>query len=89
MAPPLFSTGQAVKQDELSKFADNVFDTAYDQTLKAGDLPHIKWGRIDYLSVTRITTKWIVWQYVFLKTTYFIMHVFNRSLQGSLYRYHN
>jgi len=54
-----------VRQDELSKLADNVFDTAYDQTLKAGDLPHIKWGRIDYLNVTRITTKWIIWQYVF------------------------
>jgi hypothetical protein len=61
----LLSTGQAVRQEELSKLADKVFDTAYDQTQKASDLPHVRWGRIDYLTVTRLTTKWAVWQYVF------------------------
>jgi len=25
-------------------------------------LPHIRWGRIDYLEVTALTTKWAVWQ---------------------------
>jgi hypothetical protein len=57
-------TGQAVKQDEISKLADNVLDTAYEQTQQAGDLPHIRWGRIDYLNVTRLTTKWAIWQCV-------------------------
>ena len=27
--------------------------------------PHVKWGRIDYINVTALTTKWGVWQYVF------------------------
>jgi hypothetical protein len=68
------STGQTGRQDEVSKLADNVFDTAYEQSQQVGDLPHIKWGRIDYLNVTRITTKWGVWQCVFIL---FMTHVFH------------
>ena len=72
VSPCKNSTGQAAKQDDVSKLADNVFDTAYDQALQAGDLPHIRWGRIDYLNVTRVTTKWVVWQYVFALISYFV-----------------
>ena len=43
---------------------DAAFDQAYNETVVAGDLPHIKWGRIDYMSVTYLTTKWSIWTYV-------------------------
>ncbi|KDR84092.1 hypothetical protein GALMADRAFT_55661 [Galerina marginata CBS 339.88] len=56
----------SAKQDGLSKFLDNVFDTAFNETQLAGDLPYVKWGRIDYLNVTGITTKWGVWQAPYL-----------------------
>ncbi|KAI0832722.1 hypothetical protein BC628DRAFT_1309294 [Trametes gibbosa] len=45
----------------ISQFVDKSFDEAYNQTLIAGDLPHVRWGRIDYINVTYITTKWSVW----------------------------
>ncbi|KDQ64209.1 hypothetical protein JAAARDRAFT_74964 [Jaapia argillacea MUCL 33604] len=45
----------------LSKLADNHFDQAYNVTQLEGDLPNVRWGRIDYLNVTAITTKWAVW----------------------------
>lgn len=41
---------------------DDVFDAAYNETLIAGDLPNVRWGRIDYLNVTSITTRWSVWK---------------------------
>lgn len=44
---------------------DEKFDEAYDISVKENDLPHVKWGRIDYIDVTALTTKWGVWQYVF------------------------
>ncbi|KAF8806259.1 hypothetical protein BYT27DRAFT_7168667 [Phlegmacium glaucopus] len=56
----------SVKTDGVSKFLDNVFDSAFNESQIAGDLPHVKWGRIDYLNVTRITTKWVVWQAPYL-----------------------
>jgi hypothetical protein len=62
----------AARQEGISKFVDEVFDSAYNETQLAGDLPHIRWGRIDYLNVSIITTKWGIWQYVFL---YFEYHV--------------
>lgn len=65
----LFSSVTASNKDGLSKYLDEVFDTAYNETQIAGDLPHVRWGRIDYLNVTAITTKWVVWQYVLLTTT--------------------
>ncbi|KAI1796105.1 hypothetical protein LXA43DRAFT_653292 [Ganoderma leucocontextum] len=49
------------QNSEISKIVDKSFDDAYNQTLIAGDLPHVRWGRIDYMSVTYITTKWSVW----------------------------
>lgn len=30
-------------------------------TVIAKDLPHVRWGRIDYLAVTAITTQWLIW----------------------------
>lgn len=64
----------AAKQEGVSKYLDQVFDSAYNQTLLAGDLPNVKWGRIDYLNVTYITTKWGVWQYVHSQYNYFNLY---------------
>ena len=41
---------------------DEKFDEAYDISAKENDLPHVRWGRIDYMNVTALTTKWVVWQ---------------------------
>ena len=56
------STIQADQPRGLSQMFDEKFDEAYDVSVKENDLPHIKWGRIDYISVTTLTTKWVVWQ---------------------------
>ncbi|KAF8897868.1 hypothetical protein BD779DRAFT_1667782 [Infundibulicybe gibba] len=56
----------AAKQEGVSKILDDVFDSAYNETQIAGDLPHVRWGRIDYLNVTAITTKWGIWQAPYL-----------------------
>lgn len=50
-----------IRQDALSQYADESFDAAHNDTLIANDLPHVKWGRVDYGAVTRITTRWGVW----------------------------
>jgi hypothetical protein len=55
-------TVTAAKQDGVSKFLDDVFDSAYNKTQLKGDLPNVRWGRVDYLNVTAITTKWALWQ---------------------------
>ncbi|KAG6832353.1 hypothetical protein H0H87_001817 [Tephrocybe sp. NHM501043] len=54
------------RQDGVSLFVDQVFDEAYNQTLIEGDLPNVRWGRIDYLNVTTITTKWSIWHAPYL-----------------------
>ena len=59
-----FSSVTSAKQEGVSKYMDQVFDAAYNESQIAGDLPHVRWGRIDYLNVTALTTKWGVWQYV-------------------------
>jgi len=46
----------------ISEMFDKKFDEAYDLTVKAKDLKHVKWGRVDYMNVTTITTKWGVWR---------------------------
>ncbi|KAF8204767.1 hypothetical protein BJ912DRAFT_939257 [Pholiota molesta] len=56
----------ASKQEGVSKYLDNVFDSAFNETHIAGDLPHVRWGRIDYMNVTYVTTKWAVWQAPYL-----------------------
>jgi hypothetical protein len=45
---------------------DESFDAAYNYTLEKGDLEHVRFGRIDYLDVTAITTKWVVWSCVYV-----------------------
>ncbi|KAJ7018373.1 hypothetical protein C8F04DRAFT_1016341 [Mycena alexandri] len=49
------------RNEGLSKFIDTAFDDAYNDTLIAGDLPHVRFARIDYLNVTYVTTKWNLW----------------------------
>ncbi|KXN89503.1 hypothetical protein AN958_05665 [Leucoagaricus sp. SymC.cos] len=56
----------AAKQDSISKYMDQMFDSAYNETLHANDLPNVRWGRIDYLDVTYLTTKWNIWQAPYL-----------------------
>ena len=56
------STIQADQPRGLSQMFDEKFDEAYDVSAKENDLPHVKWGRIDYVNVTALTTKWGVWQ---------------------------
>ncbi|PPQ63148.1 hypothetical protein CVT24_005788 [Panaeolus cyanescens] len=55
-------TVTATGQEGISKYVDQIFDSAFNKSQAAGDLPNVKWGRIDYLNVTYITTKWNVWQ---------------------------
>ncbi|KIO12382.1 hypothetical protein M404DRAFT_123436 [Pisolithus tinctorius Marx 270] len=57
----LIITVTAGQPEGISKYVDTVFDDAYNHTLEKGDLPHVRFGRIDYLDVTSITTKWAVW----------------------------
>jgi len=56
------STIQADQPRGLSQMFDEKFDEAYDVSVKENDLPHVRWGRIDYINVTALTTKWGVWQ---------------------------
>ncbi|KAF9450160.1 hypothetical protein P691DRAFT_701799 [Macrolepiota fuliginosa MF-IS2] len=56
----------AAKQDGISKYLDQIFDSAYNTTLEKDDLPNVRWGRINYLDVTYLTTKWNVWQAPYL-----------------------
>ncbi|KAF9061072.1 hypothetical protein BDP27DRAFT_1385431 [Rhodocollybia butyracea] len=46
----------------MSQFVDKIFDETFNETLIAGDMPDLRWGRVDYLNVTYLTTKWGVWQ---------------------------
>ncbi|VDB97161.1 unnamed protein product [Peniophora sp. CBMAI 1063] len=57
----LIITVTAAQPNGISQFADQHFDDAFNQTLIAGDLPNVRWGRIDYINVTYITTKWGIW----------------------------
>ncbi|KAG9086034.1 hypothetical protein FRC06_003308 [Ceratobasidium sp. 370] len=50
------------KQDTMSRLVDEAFDTAYREAVEAGDAPHVKWARVDYLAVTELTTEWMVWK---------------------------
>ncbi|KAJ7506611.1 hypothetical protein B0H11DRAFT_1794510 [Mycena galericulata] len=49
------------RQEGISKFVDSIFDSTYNETLIAGDLPNVRFARIDYLNVTYVTTKWSLW----------------------------
>lgn len=55
-------SGARNQRTSMSVLVDEEFNKAYNESLNEGDLPHIRWGRIDYLNVTRLTTKWAVWK---------------------------
>ncbi|KAJ3873433.1 hypothetical protein F5051DRAFT_419258 [Lentinula edodes] len=56
------STSATNQGGGMSQFVDKIFDETYNDTLIAEDMPNLRWGRIDYLNVTYLTTKWGVWQ---------------------------
>ncbi|KAF9266186.1 hypothetical protein L218DRAFT_858848 [Marasmius fiardii PR-910] len=49
-------------QGGMSPMIDDIFDQEFNDTIIANDLPNVRWGRLDYLNVTYVTTKWAVWQ---------------------------
>ena len=49
-------------RDSVSHFFDQTFDGAHNLTVEAQDAKNIRWGRIDYLDVTEITTRWVIWR---------------------------
>ncbi|KAH9077074.1 hypothetical protein EDB83DRAFT_2348069, partial [Lactarius deliciosus] len=57
----LIVSASSAQGSGISLFADKQFDEAYNTTLIENDLPHVRWGRVDYMNVTYITTKWAVW----------------------------
>ncbi|KAI0268161.1 hypothetical protein BC834DRAFT_923258 [Gloeopeniophorella convolvens] len=57
----LIITVSAAQRSGISMFADKQFDEAFNTTLIENDLPNVRWGRIDYINVTHITSKWAVW----------------------------
>ncbi|KAI0307073.1 hypothetical protein B0F90DRAFT_1684897 [Multifurca ochricompacta] len=57
----LIITTSSAQGSGISLYADKQFDEAYNTTLIENDLPHVRWGRLDYMNVTHITTKWAVW----------------------------
>lgn len=65
----VFSTVSSVQGagSGISLFADKQFDEAYNITQIENNLPHVRWGRVDYMNVTYITTKWAVWKCVIHK----------------------
>lgn len=76
------STVTANGQEGISKFVDSVYDSAFDMSVKAGDLPNVRWGRIDYFNVTAVTTKWNVWSYAM--ALYFLYALADITLQSTL-----
>lgn len=54
------------RAEAVSTLLDSMFDTAFNTTQHLSDLPHVRWGRIDYFNVTYLTTKWNVWQAPYL-----------------------
>ncbi len=67
-----FTVGQnrvSAQNEGISRFVDGEFDKAFNLTMHENDLPNVRWGRIDYMNVTALTTKWVVWRYVFLRRT--------------------
>ncbi|KAG9039502.1 hypothetical protein FRB95_009082 [Tulasnella sp. JGI-2019a] len=57
-----------VPNDPLAKLTDEKFDATYNLTRVSLEkaLPHVKFGRINYLDVTYLTTKWSVWKAPYL-----------------------
>lgn len=59
---PSSTTNGMNQQGGISKLIDAQYDAAYNETVIANDLPDVRWGRIDYINVTYLTTKWNIWQ---------------------------
>ncbi|KAF8638534.1 hypothetical protein AX17_002077 [Amanita inopinata Kibby_2008] len=76
-------TAASPTQETVSKMMDQVFDAAYNETVVADDLPNVRWGRIDYLNVTYLTTKWNVW------TAPYILILRNRGQELRFYKGQN
>ena len=49
-------------REGISRLVDERFDGAFELEQQRKELPHVRWGRLDYLNVTAITTKWVVWR---------------------------
>ncbi|KAK7470150.1 hypothetical protein VKT23_001590 [Stygiomarasmius scandens] len=58
----LIVSGAPGHQGGVSELIDKFFDEAYNETVIANDIPNLRWGRIDYMNVTYLTTKWAIWQ---------------------------
>lgn len=78
----LNSSVTSAQREGISKFVDEQFDLAFNLTQEAGDLSHVRWGRIDYMNVTAITTKWAVWRYVSQYQFHHIEMHFNMMSKG-------
>ncbi|EJD53657.1 hypothetical protein AURDEDRAFT_80183 [Auricularia subglabra TFB-10046 SS5] len=46
----------------VSEYVDKQFDEAYNISQIEGDLPNVRFGRVNYMEVTYITTKWGLWK---------------------------
>ncbi|KAI0303993.1 hypothetical protein BC826DRAFT_1089259 [Russula brevipes] len=57
----LIITASSAQASAISLYADQQYDETYNLTQIENDLPFVRWGRIDYMNVTHITTKWAVW----------------------------
>jgi len=62
----LVITVSTAQNEGISRFVDGEFDKAFNLTLHGNDLPNVRWGRIDYMNVTSLTTKWAVWRAPYL-----------------------
>ncbi|KAH9943182.1 uncharacterized protein BXZ73DRAFT_87570 [Epithele typhae] len=76
----LVITVTASGNSAVSKMVDEAFDDAFNTTLAAGDLLDLKWGRIDYIATTYLTTKWAIW------TGPYLVHVMDRGQTLRFYR---
>ena len=56
------STTTNQQRTGTSAIVDKEFNGAYNISVNENTLPHVRWGRIDYLNVTRLTTRWGVWR---------------------------
>jgi hypothetical protein len=81
----LLSTAQATG-DPMSKYADKHFDDAFEIAQKEGDIPHVKWARINYMNVTRVTTRWNIWSCVVIGPLLLLTHISDRYVQCTLSR---
>lgn len=78
----LFISSGGPQSSQVSKWVDEQFDEAYNISQIAGDLPHVRWGRINYADVTYLTTRWGIWKYVlvFLRCWFLSVHDADRTL---------